>query len=505
LLGCLPLYRFLLDETQRPNSNVVAIVPSGVPGTTPDSIVSTVTYIGDIATITEDNTLDESLLSLNMYSTELDGRYDVYDDTTASVYWYVKDNLGSVRQVRDETGAAVEVVSYQWYSSVVEEYVSSAHKTRQKFTGKELDTEGADSALGIEGIGNIFFAARTLDPFTGAWNRPDPAEEYLNAYSYVGGNPVNYTDPYGLQSDPIQEAIMNTQNQASKNKTIGTESDTTIEQLIPWIETFNPDLNRSKIKVYEDFDSYQKENGIKESTAVVDGVLITVKRDKHGDLITRQIVYSSQEAAIDAMNEMRQGKSPQIKKGSVEVSFDDQVHITQYAGESGEEGADLYDRFMDGEFTRDASESGSMAANVAGVTLAGGSAAYNQGSRIIATRALGTAMNPYLTPTAARQAQLSNLRYFKAARASGRLLSRAGIVLSIGVGAVETGSHLFAGEYGHAGLKALVAGGAITAGILLAPGVATVGGAVALAAGIAVAAEAATRVGEWSLNRMGWE
>jgi hypothetical protein len=41
------------------------------------------------------------------------------------------------------------------------------------------------------------FGERSLDPVVGRWNRPDPTEEFPDAYSYVGGNPVAFLDPAG--------------------------------------------------------------------------------------------------------------------------------------------------------------------------------------------------------------------------------------------------------------------------------------------------------------------
>ena len=46
-----------------------------------------------------------------------------------------------------------------------------------------------------------YFGARYYDPEIIMWTSPDPMDEFWNSYSYVGGNPINLTDPEGLASD----------------------------------------------------------------------------------------------------------------------------------------------------------------------------------------------------------------------------------------------------------------------------------------------------------------
>ena len=53
---------------------------------------------------------------------------------------------------------------------------------------------------GVEGIQAYHFGARMYDPTTGVWFSADPAEQFWNAYSYTGGNPVSFYDPTGMWS-----------------------------------------------------------------------------------------------------------------------------------------------------------------------------------------------------------------------------------------------------------------------------------------------------------------
>jgi RHS repeat-associated protein len=71
---------------------------------------------------------------------------------------------------------------------------------RSRFTGKERDAES----------GNDYFPARYYASSMGRFLSPDPSGLYmadpenpqmLNLYSYVGNNPLRYTDPLGLSKD----------------------------------------------------------------------------------------------------------------------------------------------------------------------------------------------------------------------------------------------------------------------------------------------------------------
>ena len=50
---------------------------------------------------------------------------------------------------------------------------------------------------GIGGIATYHFRARSYDPEAGIRLSTDPAGQFFNAYSYVGGNPICLTDPTG--------------------------------------------------------------------------------------------------------------------------------------------------------------------------------------------------------------------------------------------------------------------------------------------------------------------
>ena len=68
---------------------------------------------------------------------------------------------------------------------------TSAYGWQYLFQGGRLDSV----------TGTVHFAARDYDPTTGVWTQADPlglGAGDLNDYRFVGGNPVNATDPSGL-------------------------------------------------------------------------------------------------------------------------------------------------------------------------------------------------------------------------------------------------------------------------------------------------------------------
>ena len=114
---------------------------------------------------------------------------------TASCYYAVKDHLGSVHALVDESGSVVESYSYSVWgeatilSSGLSPLTSSQFGNRYLFQGREY----------CFATGLYNFRARWYDPATGRWLSNDPIgiSGGLNLYAFCGNNPVNYVDPDG--------------------------------------------------------------------------------------------------------------------------------------------------------------------------------------------------------------------------------------------------------------------------------------------------------------------
>lgn len=106
-----------------------------------------------------------------------------------AVVWYLTDNLGSVRDVADSTGAVVNHVSYDSFGRVLAQSAPTLGD-RFLFTAREFDDE----------TGLCFYRARYYSPAIGRFVSEDPvgfdAQDY-NLHRYAANNPVSLADPSG--------------------------------------------------------------------------------------------------------------------------------------------------------------------------------------------------------------------------------------------------------------------------------------------------------------------
>jgi RHS repeat-associated protein len=103
-------------------------------------------------------------------------------------YVVVKDHLGNVRKVVDETGAVVASFNYTPFGvTITKEGSTSPDITFYRYTGQEFDKE----------TGLYNFPARMYDPETGRFYTVDPKRVGGTPYAYVLNNPSNLVDPDG--------------------------------------------------------------------------------------------------------------------------------------------------------------------------------------------------------------------------------------------------------------------------------------------------------------------
>ncbi|HXA28132.1 MAG TPA: FG-GAP-like repeat-containing protein [Candidatus Angelobacter sp.] len=108
--------------------------------------------------------------------------------STASYFHH--DQLGSTRAITDGTDTPIATYSYDAYGNTVGStgtYTNSFH-----FAGEYLDSD----------TGLYYLRARYYDPSTAQFLTRDPAAPTTRApYDYVGDNPLNGSDPIGLDSN----------------------------------------------------------------------------------------------------------------------------------------------------------------------------------------------------------------------------------------------------------------------------------------------------------------
>ena len=117
--------------------------------------------------------------------------------------YYLKDHLGSVRQVISETGTVLQETEYYPFGLAVNRTSGS---NKYKFQGQEEQPS----------IGTYDFGNRMYDPAAVRWNRPDRfADKYvhLSPYSAFGGNPLLYTD---MNGDSLVVNYFDANSQAQK-------------------------------------------------------------------------------------------------------------------------------------------------------------------------------------------------------------------------------------------------------------------------------------------------
>ncbi|MFQ5963836.1 MAG: RHS repeat-associated core domain-containing protein [Candidatus Scalinduaceae bacterium] len=114
-------------------------------------------------------------------------------------YFYHTDDLGSVARLTDQEGVTAATYDYDAFGILKSQ--SFVLENPFTYTGRELDTS---TAL-------YYYRARYYEPDLGRFYTPDlvPGKihepQSLNPYTYVLNNPVNLTDPMGLQPQIITQ------------------------------------------------------------------------------------------------------------------------------------------------------------------------------------------------------------------------------------------------------------------------------------------------------------
>jgi len=109
--------------------------------------------------------------------------------------------------VLNNAGQVTEAMLYSAYGTM--SYMGSTpagtENTKEKFTGKEFDKEGAYGSL-TAGIGAYCLGVRMYDPEIAMFMSCDPKSQYWSPYSYCGDNPLRLVDPSGKNSKDPQDS-----------------------------------------------------------------------------------------------------------------------------------------------------------------------------------------------------------------------------------------------------------------------------------------------------------
>jgi RHS repeat-associated protein len=159
------------------------------------------TWCGSVRCLAHDNTQSGSPVSAQYFDQGI--------ITGGTSYYYVQDGLGSVSQLVTASGAVASQYTYDPYGNRTT--VSSTVTADVGYAGYFTH-----AASGMD-----FAMYRAYDPTHARWLNRDPIGEAggLNMYGYVAGNPINETDPRGLQG--------------------GVEAEPPIEELPPTVRQYN--------------------------------------------------------------------------------------------------------------------------------------------------------------------------------------------------------------------------------------------------------------------------
>jgi RHS repeat-associated protein len=123
---------------------------------------------------------------------------DVTSQTVSTRYFHT-DHLGSVAVITDENGMVVERLSYDAWGK--RRFANGADDPAGSI--ESLTTRGFTGHEELDSVGLVHMNGRVYDPLVGRMMSPDPTvPDALNAqawnrYSYVGNDPLTFTDPSG--------------------------------------------------------------------------------------------------------------------------------------------------------------------------------------------------------------------------------------------------------------------------------------------------------------------
>jgi RHS repeat-associated protein len=157
---------------------------------TSSSTPGTLYWMGEGGEVLDESNRTGTMLEEYVYfSGQRIARRDV---GTGNVHYYFSNHLGSASMITDSSGNIQEQTDHYPYGGIA--YTSGADPNHYKFTGKERDSESGLDDFDARYYASTMGRFMTPDPLAGHVSDP----QTLNRYAYVRNNPLNLTDPTGL-------------------------------------------------------------------------------------------------------------------------------------------------------------------------------------------------------------------------------------------------------------------------------------------------------------------
>ena len=170
------------------------------------SEISRTHYIWEGSNIVQSRAADASTLQRNYFQQGF--------QESAQNYYYTKDHLGSIREVVASDGITIEAAyDYSPWGEVT------------KIAGTGVESDFLYTGHFYHGESDLHLTLyRAYNPELGMWLSRDPIAENggINLYAYVGNDPINWVDPFGLYKKIDQ--LMNEIETGKTGSTLGSAS-----------------------------------------------------------------------------------------------------------------------------------------------------------------------------------------------------------------------------------------------------------------------------------------
>jgi len=194
-----------------------------------------------------------------------------FDNNDAQTLYYTTNHIGSTSLLTDKDGNPVQTYAYYPFG---ENWITNGEKTdvTRLFTGHQYDSE----------TGLYYMNNRYYDPELATFLTADPARDGINHYGYVSGNPINYTDPTGLEWKDINGNKLSSTDLKNKSVYI----------------LYNPNFREYAEKQYKAFEGRYSKGSVALSSAMSEKEFQEDWQNMDGEILDISLLHHGSNQAI---------------------------------------------------------------------------------------------------------------------------------------------------------------------------------------------------------------